>query len=91
VTNNLNQIDYESFKQVALKLDPEHAAEYCNPGLFLKFYKDDHGRISIPNYFNYVLRKVSLIQNRITLCKYDEDADNYMSEKVCVFHSSSEH
>lgn len=66
---------------MAKQLPEIHAKEYCSPGLFLKFYKDDLGRISIPNYFNYVLRKTSLIQNKMTLLQYDKDADSYLSEK----------
>jgi serine/threonine-protein phosphatase 2A regulatory subunit B'' len=46
----------------------------------MRLKKDELGRISIPSYFNYVLRKVSLIQSKISLSKYDSDADNYLTE-----------
>lgn len=69
-------------KQVVKKV-----GEYLNPVVFMRMNKDDLGRISIPNYFNFVLRKISLIQSRIELMSFDEDGKNSLTRKVCAFFS----
>ncbi|KAJ1334431.1 hypothetical protein BSLG_007586 [Batrachochytrium salamandrivorans] len=54
--------------------------QYFKPSLFFRFSRDDQGRIDILQFFNFVLRKVSLMQTRVDLSKYDGDADGYLVE-----------
>lgn len=74
------KITYLGFKTVQ-KDFPKHQQEYFSPSLFFRIPKEESGRISIPVFFNHILRRVSLIQNRVTLLKYDTDNDGYLTEK----------
>ncbi|KAL9641962.1 hypothetical protein ABK040_004019 [Willaertia magna] len=81
IDNATEKINYKGYKQVATKFPEFQSLEFFKPSLFLKLPKDDEGRVAIPVYFNHILRKVSLIQNRLTLMKFDKDNDGYLTEK----------
>ncbi|XP_065662240.1 serine/threonine-protein phosphatase 2A regulatory subunit B'' subunit gamma isoform X4 [Hydra vulgaris] len=84
-------IDYEGFLKVK-----EEAVSKCSqffkPITYAKlFQKDRFGRISIMQFFNYVMRKVWLYQTRIGLSLYDvagqgflreSDLENYILELI---------
>jgi len=84
-------ISYEGFLKVK-----ENAGEKCRqffkPITYAKlFQKDIYGRISIMQFFNYVMRKVWLYQTRIGLSLYDvagqgflreSDLENYILELI---------
>ncbi|KAG2391922.1 hypothetical protein C9374_013407 [Naegleria lovaniensis] len=74
----LTFVGYETVKK---QFPKEQAKEYFSSSLFLKLPKDEMGRINIPVFFNHILRKVSLIQNRNILMSYDTDNDGYLTEK----------
>lgn len=59
----------------------ERVREYFRADLFLRFHRDNLGRISIPSHFNYVLRKVALVNNLVSLTAYDSDCDGYLTEQ----------
>lgn len=73
-------INYEDFLKVA-----GEAGEKCRPyfsaTVFAKlFQQDPFGRISIMQFFNYVMRKVWLHQTRIGLSLYDVAGQGYLKE-----------
>merc|ERR1712168_361432 len=84
-------INYEGFLNVM-----KEAGEKCRPffsaTVFAKlFQQDPFGRISIMQFFNYVMRKVWLYQTRIGLSLYDvagqgflreSDLENYILELI---------
>ncbi|KAI9106167.1 hypothetical protein DFS34DRAFT_574578, partial [Phlyctochytrium arcticum] len=78
-TDDEKRIGYTDFEQIAPSL-PEKYGPYFKPSTFMRFMDDEDGSISILQYFNYVLRKVSLMQARIDLGAYDGDYDGYLTE-----------
>ena len=50
---------------------------------------DPYGRISIMQFFNYVMRKVWLYQTRIGLALYDVAGLGYLKESVRMLYQSS--
>ncbi|EDO46756.1 predicted protein [Nematostella vectensis] len=73
-------INYEDFLKVA-----SQAGSKCRPfftsTVFSKlFHRDPYGRISIMQFFNYVMRKVWLHQTRIGLSLYDVAGQGYLKE-----------
>ncbi|XP_077996813.1 serine/threonine-protein phosphatase 2A regulatory subunit B'' subunit gamma-like [Glandiceps talaboti] len=73
-------INYEDFLKVA-----EEAGPKCRPfftaTVFAKLQQTDpYGRISIMQFFNYVMRKVWLHQTRIGLSLYDVAGQGYLKE-----------
>ncbi len=67
------------------------AAPYFRASVFLKFPRDEHGRISAKSFFRYITKKVRLGQLRIALTCYDEmgygylreqDLENYVFEQI---------
>lgn len=75
------KLSYVGYETVKKQFPMEQAKEYFGSSLFLKLPKDEMGRINIPVFFNHILRKVSLIQNRNILMAYDTDNDGYLTEK----------
>ncbi|XP_059155006.1 serine/threonine-protein phosphatase 2A regulatory subunit B'' subunit gamma-like [Physella acuta] len=73
-------ISYEDFLKVQ-----EEAGSKCKPffqaSVFCKLLQNDpYGRISIMQFFNYVMRKVWLHQTRIGLSLYDVAGQGYLKE-----------
>ena len=50
---------------------------------------DPYGRISIMQFFNYVMRKVWLYQTRIGLALYDVAGLGYLKESVRMLYQGS--
>merc|ERR1712168_523482 len=84
-------INYEGFLNVMKEAGPK-CSQFFKPITFAKLYmKDSLGRISIMQFFNYVMRKVWLYQTRIGLSLYDvagqgflreSDLENYILELI---------
>ncbi|CAH1791111.1 unnamed protein product [Owenia fusiformis] len=73
-------INYEDFLKVA-----QQAGSKCKPfftaSVFAKLLQTDpYGRISIMQFFNYVMRKVWLHQTRIGLSLYDVAGQGFLKE-----------
>ncbi|XP_061424672.1 serine/threonine-protein phosphatase 2A regulatory subunit B'' subunit gamma [Lethenteron reissneri] len=73
-------INYESFLKVG-----ENAGMKCKQFFSAKVFaklldRDPYGRISIMQFFNYVMRKVWLHQTRIGLSLYDVAGQGYLRE-----------
>ncbi|KAJ3379317.1 Serine/threonine-protein phosphatase 2A regulatory subunit B'' subunit gamma [Entophlyctis sp. JEL0112] len=69
--------------QILPRLDTEGMTKFDRffaPSIFLKFVPDDDGTVGVHEYFNYVLRKVSLMQARLDLAHYDHDNDGHLTE-----------
>ncbi|KAI9363386.1 hypothetical protein DFJ73DRAFT_510557 [Zopfochytrium polystomum] len=73
------KLTYTDFLAIKKKL-PEKFHRYFRANTFLRFVPDNYGRISVLQFFNYVLRKVSLMQARLDISVYDGDHDGYLTE-----------
>ncbi|TPX37226.1 hypothetical protein SmJEL517_g00852 [Synchytrium microbalum] len=72
-------ISYIDFQNTRLNL-PDKFNNFFKASVYLRFTTDEMGNISVQQFFNYVLRKVSLLQARIDLSAYDGDFDGYLTE-----------
>lgn len=73
-------INYEDYLQVKEKAGAK-CKHFFTAQIFAKLYqKDPLGRISILQFFNYVMRKVWLHQTRIGLSLYDVAGQGYLRE-----------
>ncbi|KAJ0914907.1 putative guanylate cyclase activating protein [Helianthus annuus] len=75
------KVNYEDFCQIA-SLCTEQIGPKCrrffSPSNFMKFEKDESGRIAILSFYLYVMRTVSLTQARIDMSELDEDSDGFL-------------
>ncbi|KAL3895837.1 MAG: hypothetical protein SGCHY_004456 [Lobulomycetales sp.] len=77
---------FDSIDEISFNCQLPEEADFANEkpffksSLFLHFPMDADGRISSQQFYNYVLRKISLDQARIDLAKYDLDCDGFLSE-----------
>ncbi|KAI3677761.1 hypothetical protein L6452_37029 [Arctium lappa] len=75
------RVGYEDFCQIA-SLCIEQIGSKCRrfftPSNFMKFEKDESGRISILSFYLYAMRTVSLTQARIDMSELDEDSDGFL-------------
>ncbi|EHA98522.1 Serine/threonine-protein phosphatase 2A regulatory subunit B'' subunit gamma [Heterocephalus glaber] len=83
-------INYENFLKFGEKAGPK-CKQFFTAKVFAKLlHTDSYGRISIMQFFNYVMRKVWLHQTRIGLSLYDvagqgyleSDLENYILELI---------
>lgn len=73
-------INYTDFLKVATEAGTK-CKSFFTATVFAKLYqKEPHGRISIMQFFNYVMRKVWLHQTRIGLSLYDVTGLGYLKE-----------
>ncbi|KAJ6655667.1 hypothetical protein lerEdw1_004903 [Lerista edwardsae] len=73
-------INYESFLKVGEKAGSK-CKQFFTAKVFAKLlHNDAYGRISIMQFFNYVMRKVWLYQTRIGLSLYDVAGQGYLRE-----------
>ncbi|XP_015775867.1 PREDICTED: serine/threonine-protein phosphatase 2A regulatory subunit B'' subunit gamma-like [Acropora digitifera] len=73
-------INYEDFLKVGEKAGAK-CRRFFSATVFAKlFQQDPFGRISIMQFFNYVMRKVWLHQTRIGLSLYDVAGQGYLKE-----------
>ncbi|KAJ3288296.1 Serine/threonine-protein phosphatase 2A regulatory subunit B'' subunit gamma [Borealophlyctis nickersoniae] len=73
----INFIDFELTKSLL----PTKFHYLFKPSLFLHFMPDPDGRISILEFYNYVHRRVSLLQARLDFSAYDTDRDGFLTEE----------
>jgi serine/threonine-protein phosphatase 2A regulatory subunit B'' len=75
------KMNYEDFCHIAT-VCTEQIGQKCkrffSPSNFMKFEKDDSGRIAILPFYLYVMRTVSLTQARIDMSELDEDSDGFL-------------
>uniref|UniRef100_A0A8C6SMW3 Protein phosphatase 2, regulatory subunit B'', gamma n=1 Tax=Neogobius melanostomus TaxID=47308 RepID=A0A8C6SMW3_9GOBI len=82
VTGEEAMISYEAFLQVGEKAGPK-CKYFFTARVYAKLlHNDPYGRISIMQFFNYVMRKVWLHQTRIGLSLYDVAGQGYLRESV---------
>ncbi|XP_051476599.1 serine/threonine-protein phosphatase 2A regulatory subunit B'' subunit gamma isoform X2 [Apus apus] len=73
-------INYENFLKVGEKAGTK-CKQFFTAKIFAKLlHNDPYGRISIMQFFNYVMRKVWLHQTRIGLSLYDVAGQGYLRE-----------
>jgi len=78
--NDEAMITFTNFQKVGDLSDPKCAC-FFTARTFFKLYQGDYdGRISIMQFFNYVMRKVWLQQTRIGLSLYDVAGRGYLRE-----------
>ncbi|XP_041131320.1 serine/threonine-protein phosphatase 2A regulatory subunit B'' subunit gamma-like [Polyodon spathula] len=77
-------INYDNFLKVREKAGAK-CTQFFTARVFAKLlHSDPYGRISIMQFFNYVMRKVWLHQTRIGLSLYDVAGQGYLRESVGV-------
>lgn len=74
------RINYDSFLKIAGLLPPK-CRHFFSASAFLKFDRDEYGRIDILSFFHSIVRKVSLLQTRIQISLYDSIGNGYLREK----------
>jgi hypothetical protein len=79
------KLNYKEFLKIKTTLEAiPHSltkfSQFFKPSLFLRFAMDNKGRIPSQQFYNFILRKISLDQARIDLAKYDSDCDGYLTE-----------
>jgi serine/threonine-protein phosphatase 2A regulatory subunit B'' len=74
------RINYDQFIYVCSRLPPK-CRQFFTSSTFLKFERDEYGRIEIVPFFHYVVRKVNLFQTRIQISLYDTAGYGYLREK----------
>ena len=57
--DGVQRINYDQFIYVSTKL-PQKCQQFFTASTFLKFERDEYGRIEIAPFFHYVVRKVNL-------------------------------
>ncbi|KAF7145707.1 hypothetical protein RHSIM_Rhsim04G0218600 [Rhododendron simsii] len=74
-------MNYEDFCHIASvcteQIGPK-CRRFFSPSNFMKFEKDESGRIAILPFYLYVMRTVSLTQARIDMSELDEDSDGFL-------------
>ncbi|KHN45749.1 Serine/threonine-protein phosphatase 2A regulatory subunit B'' subunit gamma [Glycine soja] len=75
------KMNYEDFCHIACvcteQIGPK-CRRFFSPSNFMKFEKDEQGRIAILPFYLYVMRTVSLTQARIDMSELDEDSDGFL-------------
>ena len=74
-----DRINYDQFVSVSRMLDPKWR-QFFSPSTFLKFERDEYGRIEISQFFQYVVRKTNLLQLRLNISLYDSNGYGYLNE-----------
>ena len=71
------RLNYDSFLKIAKSLPPK-CRHFFSASTFLKFDRDEYGRIDAVSFFHAVVRKVSLFQTRIQISLYDSYGNGYL-------------
>eukprot|EP00051_Salpingoeca_urceolata_P001805 m.44247 g.44247 ORF g.44247 m.44247 type:complete len:519 (-) comp11688_c0_seq1:31-1587(-) len=77
------KVDYGQFQACGrrmLRLSPKFEP-FFKPTVFMAMPRDACGRISVHQFFDFVMRKVQLHQVRLSLCLYDIDGLGWLREK----------
>ncbi|KAG5403380.1 hypothetical protein IGI04_009499 [Brassica rapa subsp. trilocularis] len=78
------KMNYEDFCHIASvcteQIGPK-CRRFFSPSNFMKFEKDEAGRIAILPFYLYVMRTVSLTQARIDMSELDEDSDGFLQSQ----------
>eukprot|EP00127_Corallochytrium_limacisporum_P002605 Clim_evm41s134 gene=Clim_evmTU41s134 len=75
-------ITYKNWLKVYEALDDkEKFAPFFKPQVFVKLPKNDHDACSVVQFFNYCMRRSSLIKTRIDLTQFDSSGDGYLTEQ----------
>jgi len=74
------RINYDHFLHVC-ELLPRRSQQFFQASCFLKFERDEYGRIEIVPFFHYIVRKVNLFQTRIQISLYDSAGYGFLKEK----------
>ena len=74
-------INYDDFSEVAELMPPHCRRAFFCASHFLKFKPDAYGRISVLHFFQWVRRKIALMQTRSELALFDSTGDGSLSER----------
>ncbi len=79
------RLNYNSFLTVASKL-PLKFRHFFSASTFLKFDRDEYGRIDMQSFFHSIVRKNNLFQTRIHISLYDTAGNGYLTENnLCEY------
>lgn len=74
------RIGYDAFGAVARRMPPPVSDNFMRASHFLKFPADEGGRIAITPYFQWVMRRSSLLAQMLELRAYDSAGAGKLSE-----------
>lgn len=74
----MNYEDFCHIQSVCTEQIGPKCRRFFSPSNFMKFEKDEQGRIAILPFYLYVMRTVSLTQARIDMSEIDEDSDGFL-------------
>lgn len=74
------RINYDSFLKIANSVSPK-CRGFFSASIFLKFDRDEYGRIDSMSFFSSVVRKVSLLQTRVQISMYDSNGHGFLTDK----------
>lgn len=74
------RINYDAFLRVGAGVSVK-AQQFFSASTFLKFDRDEYGRIDSLSFFQAVVRKTSLLQTRVQMALYDSGGLGFLSEK----------
>ena len=78
---NERRLNYDDFSQVAESMPPACRKSFFCASHFMKFEMDQYGRISVLSFFQWVRRKVTLMETRSELAQFDASGDGSLSER----------
>jgi hypothetical protein len=80
------RLNFDGFVQIVNRLAQlggtrlaEQARRFFLPSVFARFTQDEHGTISARALYHYIIRKVGLVQHRLTLSLFDLDNSGYLT------------
>lgn len=80
------RLNYDGFLRIVPRLEQlggarlaEQARRFFLPSVFARFTQDEHGTVSARALYHYIIRKVGLVQHRLTLSLFDLDNTGYLS------------
>ncbi|XP_024022608.1 probable serine/threonine-protein phosphatase 2A regulatory subunit B'' subunit TON2 [Morus notabilis] len=74
----MNYEDFCHIQSICTEQIGPKCRRFFSPSNFMKFEKDEQGRIAILPFYLYVMRTVSLTQARIDMSEIDEDSDGFL-------------
>ena len=76
-------MNYDSFIKISKRL-PQKCRYFFSASTFLKFDRDEYGRIDCISFFHSIVRKVSLFQTRIQISLYDVKGNGYLRKEDLI-------
>eukprot|EP00158_Paraphelidium_tribonemae_P002678 Partr_v1_DN25579_c0_g1_i1_m20541 putative Protein phosphatase 2, regulatory subunit B len=74
------KLTYSAYKKIGQQV-PSRYRKYFKPSLYLRLLKENETKIDSQIFFDLILRRASLLQERVCISLYDTRCDGYLTEK----------